>query len=64
MASELMEAMAREAARFSGNKTITEWVQITRGVFNALGLLTAFAADVAGHQILELMDAVGVIVQI
>jgi ATP-dependent helicase/nuclease subunit B len=59
MASELMEAMAREAARFSGNKTITEWVQVTRGVFNALGLLTAFAADVAGHQILELMDAVG-----
>jgi ATP-dependent helicase/nuclease subunit B len=59
MASELMEAMAREAARFSGNKTITEWVQITRGVFDALGLLTAFAEDVAGRQILELMDAVG-----
>jgi ATP-dependent helicase/nuclease subunit B len=59
LASELMEAMAREAARFSGNKTITEWVQITRGVFDALGLLTAFAEDVAGRQILELMDAVG-----
>ena len=59
LASELMEAMAREAARFSGNKTIAEWVQITRGVFDALGLLTAFAEDVAGRQILELMDAVG-----
>ena len=59
LASELMEAMAREAARFSGNKIITEWVQITRGVFDALGLLTAFAEDVAGRQILELMDAVG-----
>ena len=59
MASELIEAMAREAARFSGNKTIAEWVKITRGVFDALGLLTAFAEDVAGKQILELMDAVG-----
>lgn len=59
LASELIEAMAREATRFSGNKTITEWVKITRGVFDALGLLTAFAEDVAGHQILELMDAVG-----
>lgn len=59
IASELMEAMAREATRFSGNKTITEWVKITRGVFDALGLLTAFAEDVAGNQILSLIDAVG-----
>ena len=59
LANELIEAMAREAARFSGNKTIPEWVKITRGVFDALGLLTAFAEDVAGKQILELMDAVG-----
>ncbi len=59
LASELIEAMTREAARFSGNKTIPEWVKITRGVFDALGLLTAFAEDVAGKQILELIDAVG-----
>lgn len=59
MASSLIDAMSREAARFSGTKTITEWVSVTRGVFDALGMLTAYTEDVAGNQILELLDAVG-----
>ena len=53
----LLEAIAREAMRFtSGRKNISAWAQLTRGVFDALGMLEGLSEDLAGKQVLDLLD--------
>ncbi len=57
-ASALLEAIAREAQRCSGRKTMTEWVDATRGALDALGMLSGMAADIAGAQVLAMLDQI------
>jgi ATP-dependent helicase/nuclease subunit B len=61
-ASSLIEAIAREAQRCSGRKTLTEWVDATLGAFDALGMKDGMSAgiaeDVAGAQVIALLDQI------
>lgn len=57
-ASALLEAVAREAQRCSGRKTMTEWVDATRSAFDALGMASGMAADIAGAQVLAMLDQI------
>ena len=52
----LFDVIAREAMRFTGRKNISQWAAVTRGVFDALGMLDAIAEDVAGKQVMDLLD--------
>ncbi len=56
VSKSLIDAMAREAARFVGRKSIVDWVETTQGAFDALGMRASLAEDVAGHQVLEMLD--------
>ena len=57
-ASSLMEAIAREVQRCSGRKTLTEWADVTLGAFEALGMVSAMAEDLAGAQVIALLDQI------
>ena len=52
----LLDAIAREAMRFTGRKNISQWAALTRSVFDALGMQDALVQDVAGKQVLDLLD--------
>ena len=56
-AKRLIDIMAREAERFSGRRTVPEWVAITLGAFDALGMLAAMKEDVAGSQVMAMMES-------
>ena len=57
-ASALLEAIAREVQRCSGRKTMTEWVDATRGALDALGMVSGMVADTAGAQVLAMLDQI------
>ena len=57
-ASALLEAIAREVQRCSGRKTMTEWVDATRSALDALGVASGMAADIAGAQVLAMLDQI------
>lgn len=57
-ASSLIEAIAREVQRCSGRKTLTEWVDATLGAFDALGMKDGMAEDMAGAQVIALLDQI------
>jgi ATP-dependent helicase/nuclease subunit B len=57
-ASSLIEAIAREAQRCSGRKTLTEWVDATLGAFDALGMKDGMAEEMAGAQVIALLDQI------
>ena len=57
-AGALIEAIAREAQRCSGRKTMAEWVGVTRAALDALGMVSAMAEDVAGGQVLAMLDQI------
>lgn len=57
-ASSLIEAIAREVQRCSGRKTLTEWADATLGAFDALGMASAMAEDVAGAQVIALLEQI------
>jgi len=59
LAKARLDAMAREAARCSGRKTIVEWVGLTRENFDALGMLEPMQADGAGKQVLAMLALLG-----
>ncbi|KAF1042518.1 MAG: ATP-dependent helicase/deoxyribonuclease subunit B [Herbaspirillum frisingense] len=50
--------LAKQAARFAGRKTLTEWCRTERAMFEALGMDTALRGDVAGEQCLLLLDEI------
>ena len=54
----LIEAIAREVQRCSGRKTLIEWADATLGAFDALGMASAMAEDMAGAQIIALLDQI------
>lgn len=57
-ASALLEVIAREVQRCSGRKTMTEWVVATRAAFDAIGLVSGMSEDVAGAQVLAMLDQI------
>lgn len=59
-AGALLEAIARETQRCSGRKTMTEWVDATRGALDALGMVSGMAADIAGAQVLAMLDQIDI----
>jgi ATP-dependent helicase/nuclease subunit B len=52
----LLDAIAREAMRFADRKNISQWAAVTRAAFDALGMQDAMTEDVAGKQVLDLLD--------
>lgn len=56
-AKRLVDIMSREADRFSNRKTVADWAQVTLNAFNALGMLTAMKEDLAGSQVLGLVES-------
>jgi len=57
-ASALIEAMAREVQRCSGRKTLAEWTDATKGAFDALGMASGMGEDIAGMQVIALLDQI------
>ncbi len=57
-AISLMEAIAREVQRCSGRKTLTEWADATLGAFDALGMASEMVEDLAGEQVIALLDQI------
>ena len=56
-AKRLVEVMWREAERFGGRKTVVDWAQMTLNAFNALGMLSAMQDDVAGSQVISMVES-------
>lgn len=57
-ASSLIEAIAREVQRCSGRKTLTEWADATLGAFDALGMGSGMSEDMAGAQVMALLEQI------
>jgi ATP-dependent helicase/nuclease subunit B len=55
--SALLSNLATHAARFSQRKTLDAWLETTRLVLEDIGMLTAFADDEAGRQIIDMLTA-------
>jgi len=56
-AKRLIDVIAREAERFSGRKTVIDWVNTTQGVFDALGMSEAMNEDIAASQLISMMES-------
>ena len=56
-ARRLIDILSREADRFSNRKTVADWAQVTLNAFSALGMLTAMKEDVAGSQVMALVES-------
>lgn len=59
-AKRLVDIMSREAERFSARKTVADWAQLTLSAFDALGMLAAMKEDVAGSQVLAMIDSLAI----
>ena len=59
-AKRLIDVIAREAERFAGRKTVVDWVNTTRGVFDALGMSDAMNEDIAASQLISMMETLAV----
>ena len=59
-AKRLIDVIAREAERFAGRKTVVDWVNTTRGVFDALGMSAAMNEDIAASQLIAMMESLAV----
>lgn len=55
-AKRLIEVIVREADRYSGRKTIGEWVTTTLGALDALGMRDAMIQDIAASQLMTMLD--------
>ncbi|NEX60559.1 PD-(D/E)XK nuclease family protein [Noviherbaspirillum galbum] len=58
-ASALIERLSAEASRFAGRMPLADWVALSAGAIDALGMRDALAADSAGVQVIALLDALG-----
>ncbi|MFM8467197.1 MAG: PD-(D/E)XK nuclease family protein, partial [Oxalobacteraceae bacterium] len=56
-ARRLVDILSREADRFSHRKTVADWAQVTLSAFDALGMLTAMKEDLAGSQVVGLIES-------
>ena len=59
-AKRLIDVIAREAERYAGRKTVVDWVNTTRGVFDALGMSDAMNEDIAASQLIAMMESLAV----
>ncbi|HEV7856311.1 MAG TPA: PD-(D/E)XK nuclease family protein, partial [Herminiimonas sp.] len=54
----LIKRLSRQAAEFSGRKTLCEWIALTERAFTSLGMRDALQTDAAGLQIIQLLQAI------
>jgi ATP-dependent helicase/nuclease subunit B len=54
--AELLSQIAEQAKRFSGRKTLSEWMAATVSALDQLEMRTALAADAAGEQVLAMLE--------
>ena len=59
-AKRLIDVIALEAERYAGRKTVVDWVNTTRGVFDALGMSDAMNEDIAASQLIAMMESLAV----
>lgn len=57
-AHQLLQHIARQAALFAGRKTVQQWIGLTKGMLEALGMRAAMEIDAAGVQVLAMLDGV------
>ena len=58
-AREHVQLLADRATLFRQRHTIASWLALTRETMAELGLAPAFVQDIAGLQVLEVLDAIG-----
>ncbi len=58
-AKALLDAIARETARYRAARPVGDWVDDTLAAFTALGCADALGADPAGAQVLEMLARLG-----
>jgi ATP-dependent helicase/nuclease subunit B len=56
-AQEVVQRVADQVRLFTGRKTLAEWIEATDSALQALGMRAALAADAAGAQVIEMLDA-------
>ena len=59
-ARRLVDILSREAGRFGGRKTVASWAQLTLSAFDAIGMLAAMKEDVAGSQVIDMIDSLAI----
>jgi ATP-dependent helicase/nuclease subunit B len=52
----LIAEIATQAKRFTGRKTLSDWMNTTTSAFDTLEIRTSLATDAAGEQVLEMLD--------
>jgi ATP-dependent helicase/nuclease subunit B len=53
----LLSDLAEQAKRFTGRKTLLDWIGTTMSAFDALEMRASLASDAAGEQVLAMLDA-------
>jgi ATP-dependent helicase/nuclease subunit B len=59
LAAEVLHAVAAQAALFDGRKNLIDWSACAQQLLDALDMREAFAQDIAGQQVLQLLDELG-----
>jgi len=59
LAAGVLQAVAARAALFDGRKTLADWSACAQQLLDALDMRDAFAQDIAGQQVLQLLDDLG-----
>jgi ATP-dependent helicase/nuclease subunit B len=59
LAAEVLQAVAAQAALFDGRKNLIDWSACAQQLLDALDMREAFAQDIAGQQVLQLLDDLG-----
>ncbi|WP_034295748.1 PD-(D/E)XK nuclease family protein [Herbaspirillum sp. RV1423] len=58
-AAECLGAIAAQAAVFDGRKSLAAWSECAQQLLDALDMRSAFVQDVAGQQVLQLLEDIG-----
>lgn len=58
-AADVLQAVAAQAALFDGRKKLIDWSACAQQLLDALDMRAAFAQDIAGQQVLQLLDDLG-----
>jgi ATP-dependent helicase/nuclease subunit B len=55
--AQLIAQIAEQAKRFSGRKTLSDWMTVTTSALDSLEMRSSMATDAAGLQVLEMFEA-------
>jgi len=55
----LAEQLKNVAARYSGRKKLSEWLEVTRQTLNEFGMIVCWQQDAAGVQVIQLLEKLG-----